>query len=504
MANGPVRDIVVVGGGTAGWMAAAALSRLSGNGVTRVILVESDAIGTVGVGEATIPPIRTFNAMLGLDEADFVRETRGTFKLGIEFVGWTRPEHAYMHPFGAFGADLEGVKFHQAWRRLRDQGLAGPFGDYNICEAAARMGRFGPGDPRSPVTRTTWAYHFDAGLYAAYLRRYSEARGVVRHEGRVVAVEQRPEDGFLSAVVLEDGRRLEGDLFIDCSGFGGLLIEQTLKAGYEDWSRWLPCDSAVAAPCAHRNPGVLEPYTRATARAAGWQWRIPLQHRVGNGYVYSSAHVSDEDARAQLLNGLEGEPLAEPRRLTFTTGRRKQAWIKNCVALGLASGFLEPLESTSIHLIQAGVTKLLALFPDRGFDPRDIAEYNRLTDLQIEQVRDFIILHYKANGRVGEPLWDHCRAMPVPESLERRMNLFRHKGRLFRHEDELFAESSWLAVLLGQAVTPEGHDPLADALPLPALDAAAREIRDRVRAAAAAMPPQAEVIARFCAAPEAA
>ena len=294
--------------------------------------------------------------------------------------------------------------------------------------------------------------------------------------------------------MLEDGRRLEGDLFIDCSGFGGLLIEQTLKAGYEDWSRWLPCDSAVAAPCAHRNPGVLEPYTRATARAAGWQWRIPLQHRVGNGYVYSSAHVSDEDARAQLLNGLEGEPLAEPRRLTFTTGRRKQAWIKNCVALGLASGFLEPLESTSIHLIQAGVTKLLALFPDRGFDPRDIAEYNRLTDLQIEQVRDFIILHYKANGRVGEPLWDHCRAMAVPESLERRMNLFRHKGRLFRHEDELFAESSWLAVLLGQAVTPEGHDPLADALPLPALDAAAREIGDRVRAAAAAMPPQAEAV----------
>jgi tryptophan halogenase len=248
MANGPVRDIVIVGGGTAGWMAAAALSRLSGNGVTRVILVESDASGTVGVGEATIPPIRTFNAMLGLDEADFVRETRGTFKLGIEFVGWTRPEHAYMHPFGAFGADLEGVKFHQAWRRLHDQGLAGPFGDYNICEAAARMGRFGPGDPRSPVTRTTWAYHFDAGLYAASQRRYSEARGVVRHEGRVVSVEQRPEDGFLSAVVLEDGRRLEGDLFIDCSGFGGLLIEQTLKAGYEDWSRWLPCDSAIAAP----------------------------------------------------------------------------------------------------------------------------------------------------------------------------------------------------------------------------------------------------------------
>ena len=504
MANAPIRDVVIVGGGTAGWMAAAALSRLSGNGVTRITLVESEAIGTVGVGEATIPPLRTFNAMLGLDEADFVRSTRGTFKLGIEFIDWMRPGHTYMHPFGSFGADIDGVKFHQVWRRLHELGRAAPLAEYSVCETAAREGRFGPGDPRNPMTQTAWAYHFDAGLYAAYLRRYSEQRGVTRHEGKVVSVEQRPEDGFIAAVVLDDGRRIAGDLFIDCSGFRGLLIEQTLQAGYDDWSRWLPCDRAVAVPCAHRNADDLKPVTRVTAATAGWRWRIPLQHRVGNGYVYSSAHTSDEDARDHLLANLEGEPQAEPRRLAFTAGRRRQAWIKNCVALGLASGFLEPLESTSIHLIQAGITKLLALFPDQGFDPRDIAEYNRLTNLQIEQVRDFIILHYKANGRVGEPLWDHCRAMAIPESLERRMELFRHKGRLFRHEDELFAEASWLAVLLGQDVTPEGYDPLADALPLPMIERAASDIHTRIRAAVDAMPRQAEVIARFCAATEAA
>ncbi|WP_332677537.1 tryptophan halogenase family protein [Brevundimonas sp.] len=499
MASNPIRNIVVVGGGTAGWMAAAALSRLRANGVTQITLVESDSIATVGVGEATIPPIRTFNAMLGIDEADFVKQTRGAFKLGIDFVGWTSPTDRYMHPFGAFGGDIDGVKFHQIWRKLHDQGKAGAFGEYNLCETAAWLNRFGPGDAGSPVTRMVWAYHFDAALYAGYLRKYSEARGVIRREGKVTGVEQHGGTGFIKSVVMEHGDPVEGDLFIDCTGFRGLLIEQTLKAGFEDWNHWLPCDRAVAVPCAHGD-GPLTPYTRATARRAGWQWRIPLQHRIGNGYVYSSAHISDDEAAATLMANLDGAPLAEPWKLSFRAGRRKQAWVKNCVALGLASGFLEPIESTSIHMIQAGITKLLAMFPDRGFDPRNIAEYNRLTNMQIEQVRDFIILHYKANGRVGEPLWDACRAMEVPESLQRRMDLFRHSGRFFRHEDELFAESSWLAVMLGQKVTPETYDPLVDALPEADLVRLLEETRAHVRAVAEAMPLQSETIARHVAA----
>jgi len=499
MQENHIRNIVIVGGGTAGWMAAAALSRLGAQGRTRVTVVESDAIGRVGVGEATIPPIRTFNAMLGIDETDFIRRTQGAFKLGIDFVGWTAPDHRYMHPFGAFGASIQGVKFHQIWRRLHDAGKAGAFGEYNLCETAAWKNRFGPGDSRSPITQLVWAYHFDAALYARYLREYAEARGVTRREGKVVGVEQDGETGFITSVVMEHGDPVAGDLFIDCTGFRGLLIEQTLKAGFEDWNHWLPCDRAVAVQCAHGD-GPLTPYTRATARKAGWQWRIPLQHRIGTGYVYSSAHISDDEAAATLMANLDGEAMAEPWMLSFRAGRRKRAWVKNCVSLGLASGFLEPLESTSIHMIQAGITKLLALFPDRGFDQRDIDEYNRLTNLQIEQIRDFIILHYKANGRVGEPLWDACREMEVPEALARRMDLFRHRGRFFRHEDELFAESSWLAVLLGQNVTPEGYDPLADALPEADLTRVLAETRAHVRSVAEAMPLQSDTIARHCAA----
>ena len=499
MSANPIRNIVIVGGGTAGWMAAAALSRLRANGVTGVTVVESDAIATVGVGEATIPPIRTFNSMLGIEETDFVRQTQGTFKLGIDFVGWTAPNHQYIHPFGSYGADIEGVKFHQIWRKFHDLGQAGAFGEYNLGETAARLDRFGPGDPRSPVTRMVWAFHFDAGLYARYLRRYAEARRVTRREGKVVGVEQDGENGFIKSVVMEHGEPVEGDLFIDCTGFRALLIEQTLKSGFEDWSHWLPCDRAMAVQCDHGD-GPLTPYTRATARSAGWQWRIPLQHRIGNGYVYSSAQITDDEAATTLLANLDGPALTEPRTLSFRTGRRKQAWVKNCVSLGLASGFLEPLESTSIHLIQAGVSKLLAMFPDRGFDPRNTAEYNRLTNLQIEQIRDFIILHYKANGRVGEPLWDACRVMDVPDALHRRMDLFRHRGRFFRHEDELFAEPSWLAVLLGQGVTPEGYDPLVDALPDAELVRTLAETRAHVRAVAEAMPLQSDTIARYCAA----
>jgi tryptophan 7-halogenase len=494
-----ITKVVIVGGGTAGWMAAAALSRLSGSGLTEVTLVESDAIGIVGVGEATIPPIRHFNEIIGIDERDFIRATQGSFKLGIEFRGWTRPGHRYIHPFGPYGADIGAVKFHQHWLRLRAMGRAADIEDYNLCAVASRQGRFGPVAPqaRSPLAQLHWAYHFDASLYAKYLRAFCEARGVTRREGRITQVHQRGEDGFIEAVELESGERIEGELFIDCSGFRGLLIEQTLKAGYEDWTGWLPCDRAVAVPCAHGAEG-LTPYTRSTAREAGWQWRIPLQHRVGNGYVYSSAHISDDEAAATLLASLEGEAQADPRPLRFTTGQRKAAWVKNCVALGLASGFLEPLESTSIHMIQTGITRLLHLFPDRRFDARGIAEYNRLTARHAAQIRDFIILHYHANQRAGEPLWDACRTMEVPGSLRRRIDLFRLKGRISRDEDELFAEPSWLAVYLGQEVVPEGWDPIADAAPADDIAAALAQVRDAVLAGTASMPLHSDFIARHC------
>ncbi|KRC79010.1 tryptophan halogenase family protein [Sphingomonas sp. Root241] len=492
----PIRSVVIIGGGTAGWMTAAALARMVQAGV-QVTLVESDAIGTVGVGEATIPPIQTFNAMLGIDEKDFLSRTRGSMKLGIEFVDWNAPGHRYLHPFGEYGFDIEGVKFHQIWHRLHAAGQASALDDYSLCAVACRLCRYdAPArDPGSPLSRLVQAYHFDASLYARYLRDYAEVRGVVRREGKIIDVALRGEDGFIEAVTLEDGSRLGGDLFVDCSGFRGLLIEEALHTGYEDWTHWLPCDRALAVPTA--NTGPLAPYTRATARAAGWQWRIPLQHRTGNGYVYSSAHISDDEAAATLLANLEGEPLADPRPLRFVTGRRKLAWNRNCVAIGLSSGFLEPLESTSIHLIQAGISRLLALFPDSGWGDAERDTYNDFTRTQYEQVRDFVILHYKANAR-DEPLWRYVREMAVPESLTRRIELFRNRGRVFRREDELFAETSWIAVMLGQGITPQGWDPLADALDPGQLRQMLDRIRSTFRRTAEAMPAHADWLARHC------
>jgi tryptophan halogenase len=494
-----LRHVLIVGGGTAGWMAAAALSRLTTNGVTRVSVVESEAIGTVGVGEATIPPILNFNGLLGIDEADFMRATQASFKLGIEFVNWGATGDRYLHPFGGFGVDMDGVQFHQHWLRRSAGGDAPPLADYSLCTVAARQNRFmKPGRDAPPALQSLkYAYHFDAGLYAAFLRRHAETAGVIRHEGRISDVALRPEDGFVEAVTLSDGRRIEADLFIDCSGFRGLIIEQALQAGYEDWSHWLPCDRALAIPTP--NVGPLTPYTRATAGRAGWRWRIPLQHRTGNGHVYCSAHISDEDARDELLAGLDAPPLADPRPLRFVTGRRKAQWVKNCVSLGLASGFLEPLESTSIHLIQSGVSKLMTMLPDRRFDPLLIAEYNRLSQQQFEQVRDFIILHYKATGRDDTPFWRQVRDMAIPDTLARKIDLFRATGRLFRYEDELFSEASWIAVLLGQGIVPKTYEPLADAVD-PALadrrmDAVARVIGDL----AAGMPTHEAFIARYCA-----
>jgi tryptophan 7-halogenase len=496
----PIRSVLIVGGGTAGWMAAAALASAF-KGKLAITVAESDEIGIVGVGEATIPPIRTFNALLGIDEDDFVRATQGTFKLGIEFVDWTRPGHSYVHPFGAFGADMEAIKFHQFWLKQRACGDAAPLTDYNLCAVAGSTGRFTrpSNDPRSVLSTFNYAFQFDASLYGQYLRRYAEARGALRREGRIVEVTLRAEDGFIEGVTLADGATLEADLFIDCSGFRGLLIEGALKAGYQDWTRWLPCDRALAVPT--QGVGAEKPYTRSTARPSGWQWRIPLQHRVGNGYVYSSAHVSDDEAADTLLANVDGKPLADPRPLRFTTGRRNKVWVKNCVALGLAGGFMEPLESTSIHLVQAGLTKLLALFPDRAFDPILSDEYNRLTNIQVEQIRDFIILHYKANERADFAFWRDCAAMEVPDTLARKIDLFRANGRLFRYEDELFAENNWLAVLTGQNVMPRTYDPLVDAVDAQGIEQTLRRMREAIAGAAAQMPTHAEFIARHCAAP---
>jgi tryptophan halogenase len=494
---GPLRSIVIVGGGTAGWMAAAALSRLCHTGVT-VTLVESDEIGTIGVGEATIPPIRTFNAMLGIDEDEFVRRTQGTFKLGIEFVGWNGPGSRYMHPFGRSGADMDGVSFHQFWFRQQQHGGVPPLEAFNLCAVAARLGRFqrpSP-DPRSVLSTLNHAFHFDAGLYASFLREHAEARGVARCEGKVVAVPLRGEDGFVEAVVLDDGELIGGDLFIDCSGFRGLLIEQALKAGYEDWSHWLPCDRAVAVPCT--GAGDPLPYTRATALAAGWHWRIPLQHRLGTGYVYSSAHLSDEEAADAALSLIEGEPLSDPRVIRFMTGRRRKLWSRNVVALGLAGGFLEPLESTSIHLVQAGISKLLALLPDRAFDPVLEAEYNRLSLQQLEQVRDFIILHYKASSRNDSAFWRGAAAMEVPDSLSRKVALFRENGRIFRHDDDLFSEASWLAVLLGQGICPRRTDPLVETADAGEIRATLNRVATLMARTAEGMPTHRTFIDQHC------
>ncbi|NTS65544.1 tryptophan 7-halogenase [Sphingomonas sp. HHU CXW] len=494
----PIRRVVIVGGGTAGWMAAAALARLIPLG-TDVTLIESDAIGTVGVGEATIPPIRSFNAMLGIDENAFLAATAGSFKLGIEFVDWGALGERYLHPFGGFGFDIEGVRFHHYWRRRMAAGVDEPIERYSLCAVAARAGRFLPPspDPASVLSQMAHAYHFDAGLYARFLRSRAERDGVSRVEGEVVDASLDGETGHVQHVTLAGGHRIEGDLFIDCSGFRGLLIEQALHAGYEDWSRWLPCDRAVAMPTANIGTAI-PPFTRATARAAGWQWRIPLQHRTGNGYVYSSAHCSDDEAAATLNAGVDGAPLADPRVLRFTAGRRRKQWIGNVVALGLASGFAEPLESISIHLVQSGISKLLALFPDQGFSPVEIDAYNRLAETQFDQVRDFLVLHYYATRRDDSPFWREARTRGIPDSLREKIALWRRRGRLFRWEDDLFAEASWVAVLLGQGVVPDGWDRLADTVPSREIDARFERLRGLFADAARRMPRHEEYLASNC------
>jgi tryptophan 7-halogenase len=500
MDNRLIDSVVIAGGGTAGWMAAAALAKVL-RGKVKIRLVESDEIGIVGVGEATIPMIQRFNQVLEIDENEFVRETQGTFKLGIEFVDWGRPGDRYMHGFGRFGQDLWTITFDQYWQKMYQAGKAADLGDYAIARVAAYRHKFmrpALDMPNSPLSEIAYAFHFDASLYAKYLGRYAQARGVERIEGRIARVEQREGDGHVQALVMEDGRRVEGQLFIDCSGFRGLLIEQTLHTGYEDWSHWLPCDRAMAVPC--ESAPVLLPYTRSTARKAGWQWRIPLQHRIGNGHVYCSRFVSDDEATAVLLANLDGPALAEPRPLRFLTGMRKQGWNRNVVAMGLASGFMEPLESTSIHLIQTAISRLLGFFPSQGFSQTDIDEYNRQTRFEFERIRDFLILHYHLNQRTDSPFWAHCREMEVPETLTRKMDLYRTHGRIFRENNELFSEVAWLQVMHGQGLRAQGYHPLADLIDERETHEYLESVRGVIAKCADVMPGHADFIAQHCAA----
>ena len=493
----PIQRVVIVGGGTAGWMTAALLARALGHRLA-IELIESDEIGTVGVGEATIPQIRLVNQFLDLDEAAMLKATQGTFKLGIQFNDWGRLGDSYLHAFGDIGLPLGLVAFQHYWLRARQQADTTDLWRYSLNAQAALANRFAPMEKvgSSPLTGIKHAYHLDAGLYGQYLRRQVDPRVVTRTEGKVVDVRVRAEDGLIESVQLESGQRIAGDLFIDCSGFRGLLIEGALKTGYDDWSRWLPCDRALAVPSARVAP--MRPYTQANARPAGWQWRIPLQHRSGNGHVYCSRFMSDDEATALLLANVEGEALAEPRPLRFVTGMRRQLWHRNCVALGLSAGFMEPLESTSIHLIQSGISRLLALFPDRHFDPALSTEYNRQTRFEYERIRDFLILHYRATERSDTAFWRHCAQIELPPELARKLELFRSSGQIFREGEELFSEVGWLQVMLGQHVEPARYHPLADALTQAQLVEFLDNIRTLVGRAVGTLPAHDRFIADHC------
>ena len=474
-------------------MAAAALARVL-DGACEITLIESEAIGTVGVGEATIPSLPAFHGLLEVDEREFLRATGGTFKLGIQFRDWRALGDSFLHPFGPYGVNINHELFQAYWLKRRQEGCPSPLEEWSVTGLAASLGRFGTPplkDPAAPLRQLSYAYHLDATLYARFLRNKAEVRGVRRIEGEIVDVKVGP-GGLVDSLVLRDGRSIGGDFFIDCSGFRSLLIGQALKTDYLDWSQWLPCDRAVAVQC--ESAGDPVPFTQSTARESGWQWRIPLQHRVGNGYVYCSANVSDDEATAGLLERLEGAPLSEPRLLRFKAGRRTSAWVGNCLALGLAAGFLEPLESTSIHLVQTGLARLFALFPDRECDPAISAEYNRLTALEYERVRDFLILHYTASQREDTPFWRHCRAMPVPEALAYKRELFTRTGRIAMLEHETFLPASWLAIYAGLHVWPERYEPVVEILAGAELDARFEGMRAIIRRSVETLPAHARFL----------
>jgi len=492
--NKRIKKVVIAGGGTAGWMAAAAISKILGK-VLDITLVESDQIGTVGVGEATIPPLVTFHRLLDIKEQDFMAATQGTFKLGIAFENWRDLNENYIHSFGDTGHDHWTAGFQHFWLKDRERGSKTEYGDYCLELIAAKENKFA----HLPKQGLNYAYHINATLYAKFLRKFSEGYGIKRVEGKIVDVETRGEDGFIKSLTLESGKIIEGDLFIDCTGFIGLLIEKTLKTGYEDWSHWLPCDSAVAI----QTESVIEaiPYTRSIAHESGWQWRIPLQNRTGNGLVYCSRYINDSDARQLLLKNIVGSHLTEPRVIKFRPGQRLKHWNKNVVALGLASGFIEPLESTSIHLIQRGIIHLMQMFPHNGIRQPDIDEFNHKTRFEIENIRDFIILHYKVTNRQDSPFWRHCRSMPIPNSLTHRIDLFRESARVFKVPTELFGENSWIQVMLGQGLNPEQYHPVVDVMSDEELTRFMKGIKSQVTATVAKLPNHQVYVQQYCKAP---
>ncbi len=485
-----IRRVVIAGGGTAGWMAAAALARALGK-VVDITLVESEEIGTIGVGEATIPTLMTFHRLLQINEQEFMAATQATVKLGISFENWREAGHKYFHSFGTTGKDHWMANFVHFWLRGRREGVAGPYDDYCVELLAALEGRFA----HLPRNGINYAYHLDAGLYARYLRGFSEALGARRVEGRIAAVETDDASGYITALAMADGSRIEGDLFIDCTGFRAMLIGQALNVGFEDWSHWLPNDRAFAMPTA--SVGDAVPYTRSIAGEAGWQWRIPLQHRVGNGIVYSSRHMSDDDAREALLGSVEGEALREPLQIRFRPGKRLKCWHRNCVALGLAAGFVEPLESTTIHMIQRGIVRLLQSFPD-VIDPRHVAAYNAQLDDELQHVRDFVILHYHVTDRRDTPYWRMLADMDVPASLGDRIALFRETGNVFHAPMELFAENSWIQVMMGQGIMPRQYHPAAEVMSDADLARFFDDIQRSVRGTVDSLPPHMEYIRQYC------
>lgn len=496
--NSSIKTIAIVGGGSAGWMVAAMFGHLF-QGMYRIRLVESEEIATIGVGEATIPAIKKFNELLELDEVQFMRDTQGSFKLGIQFNDWLCKGSSYIHGFGVIGQDLEWLRMHHYWLKLNQGGQASDFSHYSINTAACHTNKFmrARGDmAESPLGHIAHAYHFDAGLYAKFLRGYAEHRGVKRTEGKVVDVTLDGEDGSIRSITLESGKVIEADFFIDCTGFRALLSEGALKTGYVDWSHWLPCDRAIAMPCARSED--FTPYTRSTAHSAGWQWRIPLQHRTGNGHVYASGFMGDDEAEAILRANLDGEVLGDPLKVRFLTGKRRKVWNKNCVAVGLAAGFVEPLESTALFLIQSSVIRLIRLFPDGRIDQANIDEFNRQTDFEYERIRDFIILHYKATTRDDSPFWDHVRTMDIPDTLQRKWDLFAANGRIFREDEELFGEESWIQVFLGQGVIPRGYDPLVDIKSTPQIVQYLSNIETVIGKCVDRMPTHAEFVQKYC------
>jgi len=490
-----IRSVVIVGGGTAGWMTAAALVQHFRGTDLKVTVVESSAIGTIGVGEATIPTIRRFYAQLGLSDAEVMRATGATCKLGIRFNDWSGPGSDFIHPFGLYGQELKGIGFHNFWLADRERGQTAPLSAYSLGASLAEAGRFVPPSPRPPSSLSVfdWALQLDATAFAQHLRAYAEAGGCERIDARILGVDLRPRDGFIEGVVLDDDRRIEGDLFVDCSGFRALLIGEALSEPYEDWSKWLLCDTALAVQSENPPGEAPPPFTRVTARPSGWQWGIPLQHRAGNGIVFSSRHVTDEQALDDLTPNLIGGALTEPRRIPFRPGRRRRAWVKNCVSIGLSAGFVEPLESTSIAVIETAIDRLKALFPDRRFVQPVIDEFNDQTACELDRVRDFVILHYKLNGR-DEPFWRDCREAPIPDTLQRKLDLWKARGQFVRYRWEMFHPASWLAIYAGFGVWPDGYDPAVNGIDADQLSRSLAEMRRAVAEAVSRAPAHAEFL----------